>query len=322
MQILLFVSEKVFLRAAKKTKTNLDDEIVARTRVPLAFLVLMIGGRLAAEALEFAQIVNFIIENIFGSIIVLTTVHVVIIVVNILLDNWGKKLVSRTRSTVDDDIFHMIHRFAKILFYILGFMYVLSIWGVEIGPMIASLGIAGLAVALAIKPTLENIFGGITLIVDRVLRVGDTVQLEDGSMGKVMKVSLRSTKIKTFDNELMTIPNGKLADSKITNWHMPNKKVRITINFGVEYGSDATKVKKLILGLIDKEKGILKDPSPYVHFTEMADSSINFMVRFWIEDISNKLETKDSMITKIYDTLNKNKIGIPFPTRTIYMEKS
>lgn len=322
MQILLFLSEKVFMRLAKKTKTLVDDLIVEQTRMPLAFLILSIGARFATESLEFGDTLNSIISNIFSSLIVLIATHIVVIVINILIDNWGKAVVSKTKSKLDDDLLIMSHRFIRIILYLVGFTYILNIWGVEITPLVASLGIAGLAVALAIKPTLENIFGGVTLIVDKVLRVGDIIELEDGSLGKVKKVSLRSTKIQTFDNELIIIPNGKLADSKITNWYMPNMKIRINVDFGTVYGSDPDKVKKVIMGILKKEKQILKDPVPYVIFAQMSDYSLNFKARFWIEDIKDKLGMKDKITTEIYKTLNKNKIGIPFPTRTVYMKKA
>ncbi len=322
MQILLFVFEKVFSRIAKKTKTQIDDLIVDKTRLPLAFLVMLLGARLASESLMFEPGVNTLIERIFGTVIVLTIVHIIVIVFDVIIDNWGRKVAARTRSSIDDDLLGLFHKFSKVALYLMGIMYVLSIWGIEIGPLLASLGIAGIAVAFALQSTLGNIFGGMALILDKTLKVGDIIQLEDGTLGTVEKITLRSTKIRTFDNELMTLPNGKLADSKITNWYMPNRKVRININFGVEYGSDPGKVKKVIMGIIKKEKKALDDPAPYVLFTEMADFSLNFVARFWIEDISDKLDTKDRVTTAIYKALNKNKIGIPFPTHTVYTKKA
>lgn len=321
MQLLLFISESVLLKLAKKTKTNIDDLLVEKTRIPLAILIMLIGARLAAEALQFTEYINNIITKVITSLIVLTISHVVVVIFNVIIDNWGRKIVAKTESDLDDQLLIIFHRFTKIVLYILGFMYVLTIWGVQIAPLLASLGIAGLAVALALQSTLSNIFGGISIILDQAVKIGDIVQLEDGTKGRVVKVSLRSTKIVTFDNELITIPNGKLADSKIMDWHQPDKRIRITIKFGVEYGSDANKVKKVVLDLIKKEDKILKEPAPLVLFDEMADFSLNFSAYFWIENVDDKITVKDIMTTKIYNALRKNKIGIPFPTRTVYIKK-
>ncbi len=321
MQILVIIFEKVFLRLAKKTKTIVDDLIVEQTKKPLAVLIMLIGARFASESLQFTKAANSIIVNIFNSLIVLMIAHIIVIVFNIIIDNWGKHLVSKTKSKIDDDLLIMTHRFAKVVLYLLAIIYILKIWGIEIGPLVASLGIAGIAVAFALQSTLGNIFGGVSLIMDKAIRVGDIVKLADGTLGVIEKVSIRSTKLKTFDNELITVPNGKLADEKITNWYMPDKKVRITVNFSTVYGSDLDKVKKLIVEIMKKDKGVQKDSEPYVLFKEMSDFSLNFMARFWIDDISEKLETKDRITTAIYKTLNKNKIGIPFPTSTVYVKK-
>jgi MscS family membrane protein len=321
MQILLFVFEKVFLKLALKTKTKVDDYIVERTRLPLAFLIMVIGARFATEALEFSELINLNIGRVFSSIILIIIAHVIIVILDILVDNWGRNLVSKSKSKIDDDLLILFHRIIKTIFYLLALLYVLSIWGIQIAPLLASLGVAGIAVAFALQSTLGNIFGGVALIMDKTIRSGDIVKLEDGSLGTVIKISLRSTKIRTFDNEVMTIPNGKFANSKITNWYMPNRKVRINIKFGVVYGSDPDKAKKVVMDVIKKEKKAIKDPEPYILFTEMADFSLNFVARFWIKDISDKLSAKDRVTTGIYKALNKNKIGIPFPTRTIYMKK-
>lgn len=321
MQILLLIFENVFSKLAKKTKTQVDDLIVERARLPLAFLVMILGARLASEALQFNEKINITVERIFSSIIVLVIVHVIIVIFDILINNWGRKLAAKTKSTIDDDLLTLFHRFAKILLYLIAILYIMNIWGIQIGPLLASMGIAGIAIAFALQSTLGNIFGGVALIMDKALRIGDVVELDDGTVGTVQKVSLRSTRIKTWDNELVTIPNGKLADSKITNWYMPDKRVRINIPFGVEYGSNPDKVKKVVMDLIKKDKTALKDPEPYILFTEMADFSLNFVARFWIEDISEKIFVKDRLTTAIYKALNKHRIGIPFPTRTVYIKK-
>lgn len=185
--------------------------------------------------------------------------------------------------------------------------------------MLASLGIAGIAVAFALQSTLGNIFGGISIILDKSVKVGDKIKLDDNTMGTVLRIGLRSTKILTFDNELMTIPSGKLADSKILNFLQPNPVVRAAIDFGVEYGSDTAEVRKIVLDVIRKTPHVLKEPEPKVLMIEMADFALKFRVLFWVGEFDKKFDTKALATEEIYNALVKNKVGIPFPTRTVYL---
>ena len=321
MWLILYIFEKVFLKLAKNTKTQLDDLIVGHLKLPLAVSAFLIGARIAVEALVLPEGIQLIIERIINSLLIIAAAYVVVSIIDVLLEHWGKSVAKRTKSSVDDDLVSLGKRVVKIVLYIMAILYVLQAWGFEVGPMLASLGIAGIAVAFALQNTLANIFGGVSLIMDKTFKVGDIIQLEDGSLGTVMKVSIRSTKIKTFDNELMTIPNGKLADSKIVNWIQPTAEIRVNINFGVEYGSDIDKVKKVVMDVINKEKEAMKEPAPQILFLAMADSSLNFIARFFVDDISKKLEAKDRVSAGIYNALNKAKIGIPFPQMDVHLKK-
>ena len=193
-------------------------------------------------------------------------------------------------------------------------------WGVQIGPLLTSLGIAGIAIAFALQSTLGNIFGGMSIILDKSIKVGEKIELDANTMGTVVDVGLRSTKIRTFDNEMITIPNGKLADSRILNFVQPDPRVRIKIEFGVEYGSDTSKVRKVVIETLRKVPNVLKNPEPRVLMTEMADFSLKFMALFWVNTFDVKFETKALSAEEVYKALRKAVIGIPFPTRTVYLK--
>ena len=203
----------------------------------------------------------------------------------------------------------------------IGLIFILGVWGVQVGPLLASLGIAGVAVAFALQSTLGNIFGGISLIVDRSITVDDFIKLDDATEGFVTDIGMRSTKIKSKDGDLIIVPNGKLADSKIYNYHKPLPMTRVTIEFGVKYGSDVDKVRKIVLNEINKIKGVLKEPAPAVVFDELGDFALKFKAFFWVTSIEKKVEAKESALSLIYNALNKNKIIIPFPTRTVYLKR-
>ncbi len=168
---------------------------------------------------------------------------------------------------------------------------------------------------------MKNVFGGITLILDKNFEIGDKVKLESGELGEVLDIGLRSTKLRTYDNEVIYVPNGYLANSRILNYTRPTSKIRVGIAFGVEYGSKVKNVQKVVLKVIKGMKEVLKDPEPRVLFLEMGDSALSFKAFFWVENWKNAYSKKLEATEKIYDALNKAKIGIPLPTQSVYVKK-
>ena len=211
----------------------------------------------------------------------------------------------------------------KISFIPITILYILSYWGIQVGPLLAGLGIAGLAIALALQPILSNVFSGASIILDHSVSVGDLVNITPGIKGKIQKIGLRSTKIITLDNELIIIPNSKLADSMIQNIALPEPATRISVPFSVAYGSNIEKVKKVIMKELKSIKVISKKHEPVIRFIEMADSSLKFKAFFYLDTFeeSVKNETIDIVNTKIYNSLNENKINIPFPQLDVHLKK-
>lgn len=318
--IFVFISQRIFLRLAKKTKTDIDDLIVSRTSKPISLILLLIGTRLAIIPHRISGSTLDLIEHAISGLIIAAITYIAIVVVGIFIRNWGNKFASRTESKVDDQLVDIFQKFSSITLGLIGLIFILDVWGIKVGPLLASLGIAGIAVAFALQNTLGNIFGGVSLIVDRSITVDDVIKLDDGTFGTVVDIGLRSTKIKSADGDLIILPNGKLADSRIYNYHKPFPKTRVTLEFGVKYGTDMEKVRKLALDEIKKVKQVLNDPEPQVIFDEFGDFALKFKALFWVNSIEKKVESKELVAAAVYNALNKNKIVIPFPTRTIYME--
>ncbi|MBD3309588.1 mechanosensitive ion channel, partial [Candidatus Woesearchaeota archaeon] len=240
----VWITEKIVLALASRTKTKLDELIIAKINRPISFILLFLGIRLGLIACKLSQGWVNISDKILVSLIFVLVAYIVVGVINILLEQWGKRWAQNTMSKVDDHVISLLQRSVNLLFFVVAFLLVLDAWGIEIGPLLASLGIAGVAVAFALQTTLGNIFGGISLIVDRSIKVGDTIQTEDGTFGSVIDVGLRSTRIRTWDNEVVIVPNGKLANATIQNYVLPEPSARVVVPFGVAYGSDVEKVKK------------------------------------------------------------------------------
>ena len=156
---------------------------------------------------------------------------------------------------------------------------------------------------------------------DKTYQVGDKIQLDDKTVGTIHDIGLRSTKLITFDNEVVYIPNSYLANSKVQNYSRPDPQVRVKVEFGVEYGTSIDTVRKVILKEVEKIEGVMKDPAPEVQFMEMGDFALKFRLVFWVKKWNQAFNMKLKLNELVYDTLNKNKIGIPFPTRTVYIKK-
>lgn len=307
---------------AKRTETEFDDKLLEAAQQPIFRLIIIGGLYLAVLNLEVGSAIVDVILKFILTLVYLVVILFAVKIVGVLINYGLKKIASKTESSLDDEIIPIFHKAVVIVIWAFGLILVLGVWGVDVGPFLAGVGIAGLAISFALQSTLSNIFAGISLIIDKTFSVGDKVQLDSGEVGTIYEISLRSTRVKTYDNEILIIPNDALAKAKIKNYSQPDLKVRVVVPFSVEYGTDTDKVIKLVLSSVKKKmKGILPDPEPVVVFTEMGASSLNFEAKFWVGKYTDAYGKKLEAIDLIHSELVIAKIGIPFPTQTIYVKK-
>lgn len=315
--LLLFIFSKYLETFAAKTETDLDDLIFEKTKHPIFYLILAGGLKLALGYLEINGTVNLLMNTVMACVVVFVLARAVDVVITV----WGKFIAHKTETKLDEVLLPLIHKFSKVIFVIITFMWTLSIWSIDITPYLAGVGISGIVLGLALQDSLKNVFGGVSLILDGAIKVSDKIKLESGEVGEVLDVGLRSTKIRTYDNEELTIPNGYLADSRVQNYTKPNRKMRVWVSFGVEYGADVKKVSEVLVKELSKMEGILDKPEPAVQFLNMGDFALEFKAFFWVDSWKDAYSKKLEATQIIYNTLNKKKIGIPFPTQTLYIKK-
>ena len=320
-KLFLYIVEKIILAMTAKTKTKLDDMLIKRTQAPISWLLIFIGIKIAFEYLAFSGGWVSVVGTGIMSAIYLAVGFVILAVVLTLIDFWSVMFAKKTKSTIDDALVPLFRTTTKVIVIIMLVIMVLDLWGVNVTGLLAGVGIAGLALGFAVKDTLANIFGGVSLILDKTFNVGDKVELADGTIGVIKDVGIRATRIKTYDNEVIIVPNGNMATMRIKNFHQPDVSARVSVAFGVEYGTDPDKVKKLVLAEIKKMKDIMKDPEPFVKFDEMADSALNMKAFFWVDNLEKFYPKKEEATTMIYKLLNKHKIGIPFPQMDVHVKK-
>jgi len=316
-KLLTWIIENIVHFFTKRTKTKVDDLIIEKTKkwaVALFFFI-------AVRAFIVPLFNGGVIEKINNSMIIFLVTMIAIIIVGILIDVWGKIWSAKTKSTLDDTLLPLFRKLADVIIGIIGFIIILNHWGISVTPFLAGAGVIGIILGFALKDSLANIFGGIALILDKNFQLEDVIKLNSGETGTIIDIGLRSTKIKTFDNELLVIPNANLAITTIQNFAKPDLSVRVIVEFGVVYGSDIEKVRKIVLDVLKKVNGVLKEPEPKVYFNTMGDFSLQFKLFFWVDSYTKRVDAKEEATEAVYNALNKTKIGIPFPTSTVYLKK-
>jgi len=314
--ILFRIFLKPVLRTfAAKTKTELDDKILDAITNPLWFIVILF-------VLDFfvqKYLPNAYAHNIIFSLIAVLAAIILYRLAKIIIFD----VIGPTRSSLIDArtmktallVFQNITLAVVIVFTL---SYILSLWGVDVTPLLASAGIAGLAIGLALKDPLENLFFGLMLALDPAFRVGDIVEI-GGTVGEVREIGLRNTKILTFSGDIVTLPNSDIANSRVLNHNFPTDKVRVTIRVGVSYGSDPEKVKKTLLDVAKSSEYVLDDPASTALFMDYGESALMFELRFWTLQ-PKKLSALDDVNSKIWYAFKEKGIEIPYPIREVHLK--
>lgn len=216
-----------------------------------------------------------------------------------------------------------VQRAATSAIVVVGALIILEQLGIPVAPLLAGLGIGGLAVALAAQSTLANLLAGLSIFIDGTVRVGDMVELDDGKRGFVEDVGWRTTKLRLPANNLVIIPNGKLADSIMTNYQMPNDEVSVYVPNGVAYDSDLEKVEETTLKVANQlvldTPGAATDFTPIMRYTEFADSNINFTVIMRAKNWPASRLLRHRFIKALKRSYDLEGIEIAFPSQNLYL---
>ncbi|MBI2082043.1 MAG: mechanosensitive ion channel [Deltaproteobacteria bacterium] len=219
----------------------------------------------------------------------------------------------------------LIRVFITIGVYALFLLIFLDTAGISITPIIASLGVGSIAIALALQDALANLFSGFYILIDKPVRVGDFVKLESGDCGYVESIGWRGVRIRLLPNNIVVIPNSKLSGSVITNYHYPDKEMAFTVDVGVDYSSSLEKVETVTVEIardvMKSVTGGIPGFEPVVRFHTFGDSSINFSVALRAREYTDQFLLKHEFIKRLHQRYQKEGISIPFPVRTVYLQK-
>lgn len=223
------------------------------------------------------------------------------------------------KRNVDASLRPFLKSLVGTLLRIMLVIAVLSTLGIEMTSFVAILGAAGLAVGMALSGTLQNFAGGVMILIFKPFKVGDVIDAQ-GYVGSVSEIQIFNTILKTPDNKTIIIPNGGLSTSAMTNFSTePRRRVDWTI--GIGYGDDVDKARQVIQKMVDADSRILRDPAPFIAVSELADSSVNFAVRAWVE-AGDYWGVFFDMNENVYKTFNAEGLNIPYPQMDVHVHNS
>jgi len=235
--------------------------------------------------------------------------------------NEGIAGIRRAESTtIASDVTRLVIRVISFIVIFILLYNAAEHSGIPVHAVLASAGIAGFAVAMAAKDTLSNLFGGVAIFMDRPFRPGDYIVLDDNERGEVVQIGLRSTRVLTRDNVMITIPNSIITNTRIVNQSSPMPMFRVRVKIGVAYGSDIRQVETILLEQVRSNPLAVENPEPRVRFREFGDSSLNFELLCWARRPQDRGRLVHGLNTGIYDAFDKVGIEIPFPQRDVHLK--
>ncbi|MBI4432246.1 MAG: mechanosensitive ion channel family protein [Candidatus Omnitrophica bacterium] len=318
--LLLWLLKRVLIRRlrnlAVKTRSQWDDVVLEALVFPANFLIIASGLALFTNLLDLSsgtqKVVNVALK---GSLIFAMVFFADSLIRNLMRIYGGKALGQVSHGVIKGIIRGFIIGIGVLIF--------LDLIGISITPILASLGIGSLAVALALQDTLGNFFAGIYVAVDQPVRIGDFIRLETGQEGYVTDIGWRSTRVRMLPNNTVIIPNAKLMGSVITNYYLPEKELAVLIEVGVHYASDLNHVERVVIEVarqIQKSvAGGVPEFGPLVRYHTFGESSINFTAVLRAREFTDGYLLKHEFIKVLHERFQKEGIVIPFPTRTLVL---
>ncbi len=299
----------------RKTSTQLDDIIVQTIRGPFLILCLMLS---LYFALQFSRLPENIMQVMNKSIFVLGIFSAVMAIANL-----SSGIIKFYTSRIDSGlaVTSLTQNVARISVFSIGILIILNSLGVSITPILATLGVGGLAVALALQDTLINLFAGFHISIAKQIRVGDYIKLETGEEGYVVDINWRSTKVKMLSNNLVFVPNDKINKAIVTNYYLPDREMAVLIDLGVHYKSDLEKVEKVTCEVgkvvMSEVNGGVSYFDPFIRYNTFGDSSIKFTVILRAKEFVDQYLIKHEFIKRLHKRYAQEGINIPYPIRAI-----
>lgn len=314
------ITFKILRKWAGKTETRIDDIVIDSFSTPSLYWCVAVGLYAGVVTSEMAKKYVFYLSNVIYVILILSVTFAAANLAGRIFRNYVRK------SNLPIPTTGLAYGLLKGVIIVIGFLIVLNVLGISITPLITALGVGGLAVALALQDTLANLFSGIHVLMEQSIRVGDFIKLESGQEGYVDDITWRTTRVRMLPNNMVVIPNSKLAQSIVTNYYLPEKRMSLLIPVGVSYSADPEKVESILLEVaknaVGQIPGLLGEPEPAVRFIPgFGDSSLDFTLICQVQEFVDQYYAQHELRKRIFKRFAEEGIEIPFPHRTVYLRE-
>ncbi len=318
--IMHLILNNYFKRKSKETKNYLYKRLQKNIIKPLYALIIFIGLYTALHSISiFGQTPSKWIDNIFYIAFILVSAAIFTKILAVIINSWLKTQKHMERPP------QIISKILTVIIYIIALLIILDHFEIQTTPFLATLGLGGLALGLALQNTLTNFFAGLHLVSDKPINIGDFIELNAGVSGHVLDIGWRSTRLRTLGNSITIVPNALLADSIITN-NSSNaetevKEIAIIIDCGVAYNSDLKKVEKITKEVAKKiqktVEGTIKDFEPEIRYFQFAESNIIFKIYLRAKEYTSRNLIIHECIKALKERYDQEGIEISFPIRKI-----
>ncbi|MBF8267753.1 MAG: MscS Mechanosensitive ion channel [Dehalococcoidia bacterium] len=322
-KLVVFVFDRLLKALTRRTHTTLDDLLIGALRRPVFLFAAVIGIYVALTAVNFLDQHQSKITSVLVATEMALVVYGLNRVVGAVVQWYLTEVAPRTESTLDERLLPLGRKVATGVIFGLGALMVLRALGVDITPLLAGVGIGGLAVALALQPTLNNLIAGAFTVSESKIGVGDYIRLEEGprSEGMVHDIGWRTTKIQTPLNNIVVIPNARLADTIVTNFGAPSPETLAVISCGVSYESDLKHVQRVAdevaRHVLKETRGGVPNAEPLVRFQAFGESNIDFDVLLPVQSYGDRFAVTTAFIQELHERFRAEGIEINYPVRRL-----
>jgi MscS family membrane protein len=319
-KMIYWIFGNIIKKATERTKTKIDDIIIDTLRGPVILGLTIFGLWYGIRQLAFPETIDVWITNVYHVLVAITITWLIARLVDAIIKEYLIPLTEKSESTMDDQIIPVVRKGLRAAIWILGIIVALNNAGYNISALLAGLGIGGLALAMAAKDTVSNIFGGITIFTDKPFKINDRIKL-DGFDGTIEEIGIRCTRLRTLQGTLVTIPNSKFTGGMVENvTEEPSRKV--TLNLGLVYETPSEKMEKAmdLLREIGSANPSLEEKL-IIGFNSFGDFSLGILFIYYIKPGEDILGTQTAINLEIKRKFEEHVIDMAFPTQTIYTKK-
>lgn len=308
-------------RLTKKTSTTLDDKFIDVIEHPLRWAVLLIGLYVALNVFQISQNTEVIFSHLLRSVIILLAIWIAYRVITVFSDTL-QSLSRHFKSELSESLIKLLISMFKALIIALGIITIFQEWGFNVNGFLASLGLVGMALALAAKDTAANFFGSIMIFTDRPFKIGDWIKTPEVE-GTIEDIGIRSTKVRTFAQALVTVPNANLANKAILNWSRMGKR-RIKMTIGLTYATTSQQMQNILAQmrtLLQEDSDIHPD-TIYIHFTDFEESALGIFCYFFTNTTNwgEYMQVRERINLEFMKIVEQNGASFAFPSQSLYLE--